>query len=245
MNLIQKQFYALDTPDMPGEVLVEGRNFRHRQTFKYDFFAATGLYESADAATQVVVKIYRCRRFFGLPMQWLGKLSVSHEARLYRMLDDLPGIPKFHGFVGPTGFAHKFIPGHPLKKAATVNDDFFDKLKILLEEIHRRQVAYVDLNKPENVLLGQDENPYLVDFQISFTAQRLKFLRPVLHQLQTEDWYHFSKHKRRLRPDLLTPEDYARSYKRSIPIRIHRIISMPYFAVRHLIMDLLDLKPAE
>jgi hypothetical protein len=129
-------------------------------------------------------------------------------------------------------------------------DKYFDQLHDILSAIHDRGVAYVDLNKPENVLLGEDTKPYLLDFQISFAPNNLwaplqKIFAQILRQLQTEDWYHFSKHKRHLRPDLMTPDDYIRSYQRSLPIRLHRIIAMPYFAIRHFIMDLLNLKSVE
>lgn len=255
MNLLQKQFYALYEEDLPREILLEGTRYKHKTTFKYDFFAGTGLYELADPASEnehkeIVVKIYRLRRFFLLPMRWMGILSVRHESRLYQKVDDLQGIPKLLGFVGKTGFAHEFIPGKQLSKSDTVDSKFFDELADIIRNLHQRQVAYVDLNKPENIILGENGKPYLVDFQISFSPKRnwpvfRHVNNIILHQLQTEDNYHFAKHKRKLRPDLLTPEDYALTYKRSIPIKIHRVVSRPYFAVRHMLMDLLDLTPAE
>jgi hypothetical protein len=258
MNWIQKQFYALYTSDLPASVSIDGQTYRRVHTFKYDFFAGTGLYEQASSADQsksaspkqVVIKIYRLRRFFGLTMTWLGKISVHHEARLYKLLQDIDGVPRFAGYVGPTGFAHEFIVGGPLKKGMELPDDFFENFHRLLTTVHQHQVAYVDLNKPENVLLGDDGKPYLLDFQISFAPNNLwpifrTMLHPILKQFQREDWYHYYKHKRRLRPDQLTPEERVLACRRSIPIRIHRLISKPYFIIRHALMDLLNLKPVE
>lgn len=257
MNWIQRQFYALYESDLPSQVSIDGREYRHVKTFKYDFFAGTGIYEpvcpdspSSQKPQPVVMKIYRYRRFFGLPMTWLGKLSAGHESRIYQLLHDIEGIPRFVGRIGVTGFAHEFIPGGPLKKKIVLSDEYFDQFHELLSEIHRRGVAYVDMNKPENVLLGDDGKPYLLDFQISFAPNNLwgwlrKILQPLLRQLQTEDWYHFAKHKRHFRPDLMTPEDLIQSYRRSLPIRIHRIISKPYFAIRHFVMNLLGLQSVE
>jgi hypothetical protein len=248
MNIIQRQFYALDSEDIPEIVVLDGTSFQKVQTFKYDYFAGTGLYHNGD--DQVVVKIYRTRSFFGIPMRWLGKISVKHEAGLYQLLNDVRGIPRYRGRVEKTGFVHEFIPGHPLRKGDDVSDSFFDEFKGILQRLHSRHIAYVDLNKSENILLGDDGNPYLVDLQISYHAKTKiplfsQLSRFIARQLQTEDWYHYSKHKRRLRPDLLTPDDYARTYKRSIGIRIHRVITKPYFIIRHFIMDLLELEPAE
>jgi hypothetical protein len=251
MNWIQKQFYALYEDDLPATTMIGEETYRRVKTFKYDFFAGTGVYESEkEPRRQVVVKIYRFRRFFGLPMTWLGKISVRHEARLYQTLQGIAGIPKFVGRTGRTGFAHEFIPGGPLKRGMAVPNDFFENFSRLLTDVHERQTAYVDMNKPENVLLGEDGKPWLLDFQISFAPGNLwpilqQGVKPILKQLQHEDWYHFYKHKRHLRPDQLSPEDYIRSYRRSLPIRIHRIVSKPYFAIRHFVMDLLNLKSVE
>jgi len=248
MNLIQRQFYALYEPDMPSEVTLGGKTYQWLKTFKHDFFAATGLYRHDD--DQVVVKIYRCRRFFGLPMRWVGRLMVRHETRLYKLLERIDGIPDFVGLVGPTGFAHKYVPGGPLRRFSMVDDLFFDRLETILEQIHARRAAYVDLDKAENVLLGEDGKPHLIDFQISY-APRIK-LPPIkqienfiLGQLQLEDRYHLGKHKRRIRPDLLTTQQHAATYKRSLPIRLHRVISKPYFALRRFLLALLKLKPAK
>lgn len=258
MNLIQRQFLALYEDDLPATVTMAGHSYRRVQTFKYDFFAGTGVYELVDAPDaapsnlprQVVVKIYRVRRFFGLPMAWIGRLSVRHEARLYQMLHDIPGIPHFEGFVGRTGFAHEYIRGRKLERKDVPNDTFFDNLKILLEAVHARNVSYVDLHKLGNIILGDDGKPYLIDFQISF-APRFRWpgvawvSRKILRQLQAEDWYHYAKHKRRLRKDLTTPEDHALSYNPSLPNRLHRQLSKPYFWIRHHVMRLLKLESVE
>jgi len=258
MNLVQRLFLAFYESDMPDELTLNGRRYRRVQTFKYDFFAGTGCYELAEPApgveppppTPIVAKIYRVRRFFGLPMRWMGRISVGHEARLYRMLHDISGVPKFEGFIGDTGFAHEFIPGRQLNRQDFPNDQFFDRLAAILRQIHDRRASYVDLHKLGNIILGDDGNPYLIDFQISYAP---RFNWPVirsitgliLSQFQKEDWYHFIKHKRRLRRDLVNPEDVARSYQPSLPNRLHRLISKPYFWIRHWAMNLLHLESTE
>jgi serine/threonine protein kinase len=258
MNWIQRQFYAFYEEDLPAEVTLNGFKYRLANTFKYDFFAGTGLYELDEkhqpdpqkCPLRIVTKIYRFRRFFGLPMFWIGMLSVRHESRLYLMLHDIPGIPRFLGFYGKTGFFHEFIPGRPLKRNDTVNDGFFDKLTRLIQAIHDREVSYVDLNKPSNILCSEGGDPYLIDFQISY-APRLQWpiIRRITHlvlkHFQHEDRYHLAKHKRRLRPDLLTAQDLLTSYYPSLPNRLHRSLSKPYFWLRHKVMSFLKLESVE
>ena len=256
LSWIQRQFFAFYENDLPKTIIIAGKFYKHVKTFKYDFFAGTGLYELDEQMAgergefpRIVVKIYRYRRFFLLPMSWLGRLSALHEIRLYKMLDDIEGVPKYIADVGRTGFAHEFIPGQPLKRTSLVNDDFFDNLESLLKKIHNRNVAYVDMNKAENIILGDDGRPYLIDFQISYAPRDIPVVsiltKIILRQLQKEDLYHLLKHKRRIRPDLLTEKDIIASYNRSIPIKIHRIISKPYFIVRRFLMKLLKLKSVE
>lgn len=98
-----------------------------------------------------------------------------------------------------------------MAKDDTLNDTFFPLLQDILKQLHRRDIAYVDLNKAENIIVGDDGNPYLVDFQISFTLPRWwpgnsLPMRVLLHILQRSDEYHLMKHFVRIRPDLLPPE---------------------------------------
>ena len=125
----------------------------------------------------------------------------------------------------PTGFVHGFVEGKPLSKDRPVPDGFFRQLVELLDELHRRNIAYVDTNKPENILLGDDGRPHLIDFQISYDMHEIGnwwLNRMILRQLQREDGYHILKHKKKLRPDEMTPEEISASERKSWPIRLHR-----------------------
>ncbi len=150
-----------------------------------------------------VLKVGRVADFAGMPLQWLGKWICDREVRFYRKLADLPNVPKVLGRVGQTGFVHEYVEGRPLSKDRPVPDGFFLQLQQLLDELHRRDVAYVDTNKPENILLGDDGKPHLIDFQISYDLHELRDWfgnRAILRHMQREDFYHILKHKRRLRP---------------------------------------------
>ncbi|MDD4890952.1 MAG: hypothetical protein PHU85_13605 [Phycisphaerae bacterium] len=226
---------------LPAVIRCAGGEFRFVRQFKHDFFAATGLYAGEEG--QVVLKIQRRRPYFGLRLGWLGAWLTRHEAAIYRELADLPGVPGFVDFHGPTGFIHEFAPGRPLDRREPVCDTFFDELADLLSAVHARGIAYVDLNKRQNILVGADGRPCLIDFQISYRLGRRggELPRAILAMLQRQDWYHFAKHKRRCRPDLMTPADIERSYRPDAWGRIHRIISRPYFVVRRWILDRMHL----
>jgi hypothetical protein len=228
---------ALGKAGLPGEFSLNGTTYRLLRTVKHDFFAATAFYRDDDDR-MVVLKAGRTGDFAGVPLLWLGRWLCRRELRFYTRLADVPNVPDVLGAVGPTGFVHDFVPGRPLEKHMPVPDGFFGELFGLLGELHRRGLAYVDTNKPQNILLGDDGRPHLIDFQISYDAA--DFDRPglralnrwLLRRLQREDVYHALKHKRRIRPDQMTRGETEAAARRSALIRLHRFVFKPYFALR-------------
>ena len=225
---------ALGRAGLPRDFTLGGANYRLLRTVKHDFFAATAFYTDA-SGKMVVLKISRTTDFAGVPLAWLGRWLCRREMRFYNKLSDLPNVPAVLGTVGPTGFVHAYVPGRPLEKDRPVPDGFFAQLQDLLAQLHRRGLAYVDTNKPQNILLGEDGRPHLIDFQISYDLAELGdwwLNRWWLRRLQHEDIYHTLKHKRRIRPDEMTPEETERATRRSALIRLHRFLTKPYFALR-------------
>jgi hypothetical protein len=203
-------------------------------TIKHDFFAATGFYDDA-AGRRVVLKVARVVDCAGLPLKWAGKWLCRREMRFYRRLSELPNVPGFLGTWGETGFIHEYVPGRPLSRESPVPDGFFDQLADLFGELHRRRIAYVDANKPQNILLGEDGLPHLIDFQISWDLLELGDMalnRWWLAKLQREDLAHLLKHKKRLRPDEMTRREWETVNCRSLLIRAHRFVFKPWFLLR-------------
>jgi hypothetical protein len=216
---------ALGRNTLPDTFAIDGVTYHLVHSMKHDFVAATGFYEDS-AGQRVVLKMGRTARLFGFPMQWMGRFLCRREMRFYQKLQDLPNVPAVIGTVGKTGFVHDYVKGQPLASGDNVPDKFFDQCMALLAEIHRRGIAYVDTNKPENILLGEDGRPHLIDFQISWDS------RFFLRRFQREDIYHILKHKKKLRRDELTPEELERVTRKSFLIRLHRALFKPYFFVR-------------
>jgi hypothetical protein len=226
-------FRALGRRNLPDSITIESRRYELLQTVKHDFYAATGFYRSSDGQ-RLVLKISRTAPFFFIPLKWLGRHLRNRETRFYRKLHDLPNIPRLIALVGETGFAHEMVSGRPLERGKPVPDGFFAELHALLHELHRRDIAYVDANKSENILIGDDNRPHLIDFQISCDLARFNFFawRWYLHACQREDIYHILKHQRRMRPDEMSPEMLSKSNRVSWIIRFHRMLARPYFWIR-------------
>lgn len=227
--------YALPEGRLPARVACAGAGYELQETFKHDFFAATGLY--AGPGGRVVLKMGRQSALFGLPLRWIGRALAARESWFYQHVQDLPGVPRFVGRVGDTGLLHAFVPGHPLGRDEAVSDAFFARLLALVRAMHDRGIAYVDLNKRQNILVGDDGNPYLIDFQISLHLSptglgRFGPLAWLLRRFQRADVYHCLKHKRRLRPDQLSDAERRLVEHISVWIRLHRWIARPIIQLR-------------
>jgi hypothetical protein len=225
---------ALGKKGLPPTFVIDGVTFSLTQTIKHDFFAATGFYADT-AGRKAVLKMGRTEEYSGIALRWLGRWLCQRELRFYRLLADLPNVPAVLGEVGDTGFVHAFVEGNPLSKDRPIPDGFFAKLQELMAELHRRRVAYVDTNKPQNILLGDDGLPHLIDFQISYDLHDLgdwPWSRWLLRRFQRADLYHILKHKRKLRRDEITPQELEIAERKSWPIRLHRFIFKPYFLFR-------------
>ncbi|MEL7089137.1 MAG: hypothetical protein AAGL98_11965, partial [Planctomycetota bacterium] len=165
---------ALGHDDPPARFEVDGKAFRRVTIFKHDAFAATALYEAADGSRpRVLGKFARRQPAFGVPMGWLGRWFHGRELRVFRRMAHHPLVPDLLGKVTidgrsqPCAAARVFIEGKPLEPGDRPNDAFFPALKKLIATCHDRRVAVVDLHKRDNIILGDDGRPYLMDFQIS------------------------------------------------------------------------------
>jgi hypothetical protein len=221
---------ALGREGLPEVIEAGDIHYALTQTVKHDFWAATGFY-LGDNGKKAVLKMGRVTPYAGIPLSWAGRFLCARELRFYRALADVKNIPAVLGEVGRTGFLHEYVEGKPLAKGDPVPDTFFADLMQLMRTLHARNIAYVDANKPENILLGDDGKPHLIDFQISWDLRELGNWfgnRWWLCRLQESDIYHVLKHKKRMRPDQLTDEERQRVEKRGTLINLHRFLTKPY-----------------
>jgi len=219
-----------------------GRTYTLQQVLKHDFFAVTARYAGPDGEP-VCLKHYHTEPWLGCPLEWAGRLMADREVRHYRRLADLRSVPQLVGRVGKSSFAHAWVEGNDLlDRKDRLPDDFFDRLEELVRTIHARGMAYVDMNKPDNILVGRDGRPALVDFQISWAPRPSRWpLAPVKRRLlamfQEADIYHVRKLKRLYRPDLMTPDERAASYRRPWFLSIHRAVAAPLRDLRRKFLE--------
>ena len=234
--------FACGLEGLPEYFHFKQYRYKLRKLFKHDFFAATGLYEIesdsspllSEIPVKIVLKINRRQPLMGLPLAWLGNMMRNHEVMILRSVEGIKQVPQLLGLYEPCGFFYTYIEGCSLDESPNIPDSFFDECKSLLEQVHQRDIAYIDMNKRGNILIGQDNKPYLIDFQISLRFER--YAHGLMKVLQKEDMYHLYKHKRRLRGDLLSETEQQISRRKSPFIRIHRLIATPFRTVRRRVL---------
>jgi predicted Ser/Thr protein kinase len=242
---------ALGADDPPPYVEVDGLRYERVDIYKHDSWAATALY--AAGSRRIICKFNRRQSFGLIPGAWIGRRLARREARFLRRLAGVPGFPQLLGPVlvdgvkAETALARVFIAGHPLESRERTDDDFFPALGRLLAELHARGIAYVDLHKRENVLVGEDGRPHLIDFQVSFdatTAPRLlaPAARRLFQSLRSMDEYHRLKLLLRCRPDQADASTADLAKHRPRLVRWHRVFAEPLRRVRRKLLTLLGVR---
>lgn len=112
-----------------------------------------------------------------LPMQPLARLLAQRESRALEFLSDhrragvgWPSVTTVAGaLIGRRGelLGRSFLDGTPLVDAERVALNYFDRLEELVKELHTAGVCHNDLHKEQNVLVRQNGQPALIDFQLA------------------------------------------------------------------------------
>jgi serine/threonine protein kinase len=126
--------------------------------------AVVDLVECGDGA--VVVKDVAPRSW--IVRHVLGPWQLAREARAYRRLEGLPGIPRLVAVVDRSAIVLQHIPGSVLRdlRPGDLDPGFFDRLADLVAAMHARGVAHGDLHHGD-VIAGPGGQPYLIDFSTS------------------------------------------------------------------------------
>lgn len=229
-------FRALGGAEPPASVEVDGQPYVRLSVLKHDSWAATAVYEQGDV--RIVCKFNRRHPILGLPVPWLGAWLARREARMFQRLAGDPNVPAgcgpvhVNGQVARHAVSHVFIPGRTLLEITAPSREVIAQLQGLLARLKQNGIAYVDLHKLDNILVGDDGKPYLIDFQISVWLPRIWPVTWLLHFLHQLDRYHLLKHVSRLRPDLCDEREHRWVQRRPLLIRAHRCIAIPFRQMR-------------
>ncbi len=164
----------------------------------------------------------------GLPPRWLARREIA----ILRALEGIPGVPRVLVRLDGATYVREFVEGRPLRAVQSVDDDFFARLLDVLARVHARHVACVDLSKRDNILVGADGAPALMDFQAALLL-RTRLCAPLLRVFQRGDVYHVYKHQRRAFPAAPIPPPPPFVARRPPAVRAHEwLLRRPYLALK-------------
>ena len=111
---------------------------------------------------------------FGNKAAWvrlIGRIQVARECRAYRWLGPMPGLPRLHGRIDAHALALEkidaqelvFMPDRSRNGAAR-----HAQLTEIVERMHRTGLFHLDLRGLENVMIGPDEQVFVLDLAGAF-----------------------------------------------------------------------------
>jgi hypothetical protein len=236
-------FRALGAADPPPEIEVHEHRYHLTATLKHDSWAATAMYVE-EQGNRIACKFNRVSPLVIVPMAWLGGFLTRRERSVLQLMSGVQGFPRWVGAVSVNGealtnaVAHDWIDGQPFKPWLRVNDRFFPTLQTMIAKLHTHDIAYVDMSKWGNILVGDDGNPYLIDYQIHFSLPRGWPLRWLLAWLQAADLYYFHRHWLRARPDQVPTLTRDEWMKQPFHVWIAESVGPAFRLVRRLVLRL-------
>jgi predicted Ser/Thr protein kinase len=181
----------------------------------------------------IVVKTPHGGVFAGL---WRTLLRREHA--VYERLTGIAGIPRCFGLVDGERLALEYVAGPSLREhEAKIADRaaFFEKLLATVRAMHAAGVAHGDLKRKDNIIVGADERPYLIDFGIA--ARRSATSTPwnryafaPLVQMDMNAWVKL-KYGRRIDPTVelgVLSADDAAVYRPLLIERMARAVRVPW-----------------
>ena len=99
----------------------------------------------------------------GLPWR-LRRATLRREYRAYQRLAGVPGFAHCHGFIDDRILVLEFVDGVAFRSADIADrDGFFLRLLKTIDAMHARGVAHGDLKRKDNVLVGPEQRPVILD----------------------------------------------------------------------------------
>ena len=138
----------------------------------------------------------------------LGLWLIQKEWKIYSRLAGIRGIPQPIERIDRFAFAVEWVNGKPIDRGEQLPASFFQNLEQILSDLHSRGVAHLDIRHKGNILISEQGEPYLIDFNSSFSFIERGWLRRYFFPfLQWVDHGGFLKLKQRVSPDTMTPQE--------------------------------------
>ena len=178
-----------------------------------------------EKGVRAVVKDYTTSRF--LFRNTVGRFLVWRESKAYGKMKNLAGIPNLYRVIDGLSLVVEEIPGRNLEELEDMMEipqAFFDALKELVAEFHKRGLAHCDLKRAPNTLLGNDGLPYIIDWGASISEKEFRLfpLNHIYRKFLKDDNVAIIKMKMRHTPGVVTAKEREFYKYRSGPEKMLR-----------------------
>ena len=144
-------------------------------------------------------------------------------------MNTIAGIPKCYGLSDDGSLILEYIDGDSYREKEYIlenRDQFFVDLLALILSIHEVGVSHGDLKRKDNILIGEKNQPYLIDFGAAMSLNsKNQFIKRWLYNFSKQtDLNAWIKHKYFRQYDEITKDDltYYSSSKLDKLIRLTR-----------------------
>ena len=153
-----------------------------------------------------------------------SEASIRREQKVYRRLSGVPGIPKCFGLLDDKYLVLEYVVGDSYRRLQDRLDNrerFFSGLLTTLNGMHEAGVAHGDLKRKDNILVGPNQEPFIIDFGIAVIAEgRRGFAFNLIRQADLNAWI---KHKYQGHRENLSAED-AEIYRPMLVEKVVRVV---------------------
>lgn len=150
----------------------------------------------------------------------VGRFLIYRERKALRRLWNIQGIPRFLFTLNNYAIVMEKVQGITLEeyhKRHSISPVFFDKFKKLISKIHEHGVAHCDLKRAANIIVGEGETPYIVDWSSAIFEEEFPFLlRFIYERFKLDDKLSVIKYKMRCLPELVSEEERELYMRRSL-----------------------------
>ncbi|MEA1922318.1 MAG: hypothetical protein U9N63_06645 [Pseudomonadota bacterium] len=137
-----------------------------------------------------------------------GPLNIGYEKFLLNKLAGVAKIPQVIGLEDYNCLLISRIEGDEIKKCShLLAQDFFDQLLKIADDLHARGVLHLDLGHKSNIMVDQNGNPAIIDFNASLYLPPNSLFRPLIRLLGKVDRYSILRLKIKFRPQDACPAE--------------------------------------
>lgn len=190
---------------------------KHRAVLRHSSSTRPMIRVVEENGVRAVVKDFSVNGF--LYRNVAGRFLVWREEKAYRRLKNVKGVPALYRVIDGLALVMEEIPGRSLEnleKEIQLDSEFFHALKRLVDKFHERGLAHCDLKRAPNFILGQDGQPYVIDWAASISESEFSFfpLNRIYRRFLLDDYLAIIKLKLRHIPKEVTPEEKSAYNKR-------------------------------